>query len=197
MSGTGIQRSNGVQNSQYSDFDYVAQPKKPNPFYKTTNQEYDPTWQLTQDSSIRDYTVPTFGEVLEQRQNFYKMEKTLKNSFTDQMNKKNAPNFEAGLTEYDRMKLKLDKNAVVGKEFPFKPEEFKYPEPGINVGNELYMTSNMDYGRLKPSGYEVNSRWFPNNNTFTKQLPGGPYQNNSLRTTVTRNRVNDYLDGFN
>ena len=37
---------------------------KPNPFYKTTNQEYNPKWELTQDTTIKDYTVPTFKDVL-------------------------------------------------------------------------------------------------------------------------------------
>lgn len=42
----------------------VRHPNKKNPFYKTSNQEYNPKWELTQDSSIKDYTVPTFDEIL-------------------------------------------------------------------------------------------------------------------------------------
>lgn len=48
-------------------YDYLVQPKKANPFYKTTNQSYNPQWELTQDQSIKDYTVPTFKEILDKR----------------------------------------------------------------------------------------------------------------------------------
>lgn len=176
---------------------YHVPQQKANPFYKTTTMDYNPKWHLTQDNTIRDYTVPTFDELLDKRQKFFKMEATLKNEFTGRGNKAAKDEFESKLTEYDRMKLKFDRNAVVAKDFPFKPDQFKQIKPAINVGNELYMTTNMDYGRLAPSAYEINTRWFPNNNTFTRELPGGPYQNNSLKTAVHRNKVHDYLDGFN
>jgi hypothetical protein len=180
-----------------NEYDYVVRPQKGNPFYKTSNQEYNPVWQLTQDSTIKDYTVPAFDDLLNKRQQFFKMEKTLKNEYTNRANIEKKEEYESKLTEFDKMKLKFDRNAVVAKDFPFKPEQYKYPKPSLNVGNELYMTANMDYGRLPPSNYEINTRWFPNNNTFTKELPGGPYVNNSLRTAVTRNKVHDFLDGFN
>lgn len=180
-----------------NEYDYLVKPVKKNPFYKTTNQDYNPMWQLTQDSSIKDYTVPAFDDLLNKRQQYFKFEKTLKNEYTSRVNQDKKDEYDNKLSELDKMKRKFDRNAVVSKDFPFKPEQFKYPAPSINVGNELYMTSNMDYGRLPPSGYEINSRWFPNNNTFTRELPGGPYVNNSLRTAVTRNKVHDFLDGFN
>jgi hypothetical protein len=58
------QMSNSAANKQY---DYLVQPKKENPFYKTTSQSYNPKWELTQDRSIKDYTVPTFKEILDKR----------------------------------------------------------------------------------------------------------------------------------
>jgi hypothetical protein len=197
MNSSGVVRSAGLS-GLYPEYDYLVHQKKSNPFYKTTNQDYNPKWMLTQDNTINDYTVPTFDELLAKRKEFYKMESTLKNEYTNNARPQgNNTRSVSQLTEYDKLKQKIDRNAIVAKEFPFKPEEFKYPKPAINVGNELYMTTNMDYGRLAPSSYEINTRWFPNNNTFTKELPGGPYKNDSLRTAVTRNRVNDYLDGFN
>lgn len=104
--------------------------------------------------------------------------------------------YESTLTEADRIKRRLDANAVVSRPFPFKPEQYQYPQPALNVGNQLYMTSNMEYGRLKPTEYEIQTRWHPNNNTFTSSQVGGPFENNSLKTAVTRSKVNDYFDGF-
>lgn len=45
----------------------LRKPVSKNPFYKTTNQSYNPTWELTQDSTIHDYTVPTFDEILSKK----------------------------------------------------------------------------------------------------------------------------------
>jgi hypothetical protein len=125
------------------------------------------------------------------------MEATLKNKFTNDSKLRDSAKPEVQLSEYDILKAKYDRNALVAKKFPFEPEQFNYPEHALNIGNPLYMTANMDYGRLKPSGYEIHTRWFPKNNTFTKELPGGPYTNDSLRTGVTKNKVHDHLDGFN
>ena len=127
------------------------------------------------------------------------MEKTLKNQIfnNSQQSGHKADDYQNKLTDLDRAKLKLDANATVAQPFPFKPQEFKYPKPAINIGNELYLTSNMTYGKLQPSEYEIQDKWFPNNNTFTNSVPGGPYENNSLRTEITNSKVHDYLDGFN
>jgi len=43
------------------DGSQIARPK--NPFYRTTNQEYQPNWCITNDNTIKDYTVPTFDQV--------------------------------------------------------------------------------------------------------------------------------------
>ena len=59
------------------------------------------------------------------------------------------------------MRRTLDPKTVKEKNFPAKPEEFKYPEQGLNVGNPLYMTNYMDIGRLKPTGFEVPEKWYP------------------------------------
>lgn len=43
------------------------------------------------------------------------------------------------------------KQTVIPKEFPTAQQEMKYPEHGLNIGNLLYRTSNMNYGTTKPS----------------------------------------------
>jgi len=89
------------------------------------------------------------------------------------------------------------RNAIRSKQFPWAPEQYQYPEPALKVDNPLYATSNLNYGKIKPTNYELNERWHPRNNGFTDALRGTNYKNNSLRTEVTRNPVNDILDGFN
>ena len=59
-----------MNNSRFEhtqDQGLVRKPLRKNPFYKTTNQDYNPTWELTQDCSIKDYTVPTFKEILDKK----------------------------------------------------------------------------------------------------------------------------------
>lgn len=101
------------------------------------------------------------------------------------------------LTEYEKLKKEGLRNTIRSKQFPFEPSEFKYPAPAHKVDNPLYATSNLDYGKLMPSNYELHERWYPRNNKFTGELSGTNYKNNSLRTEVNRNPVNDILDGFN
>ena len=62
------------------------------------------------------------------------------------------------LSEFDNMKRKFELNAEVSKDFPFKPEKYNYNKPSINVGNELYMISNMDYDRLPPLNFELRDK---------------------------------------
>ena len=50
-----------------TSMDGTAINRPSNPFYRTSNQEYQPNWALTQDSTIKDYTVPPFDEVLAKR----------------------------------------------------------------------------------------------------------------------------------
>jgi hypothetical protein len=55
---------------------------------------------------------------------------------------------------YDRIKQDMNavkKQSVIPKDFPSANQEMKYPEPGMNIGNLLYRTSNMNYGTTKPS----------------------------------------------
>jgi hypothetical protein len=88
------------------------------------------------------------------RKEYTVMAKTLKNQYSSKY-QQDGDNYESTLTEADKIKRRLDANAVVSRPFPFKPEQYKYPEPAINIGNPLYMTANMEYGRLKPTEYEI------------------------------------------
>jgi len=59
---------------------------------------------------------------------------------------------------YDRIKNDMNvakKTSVIPKEFPGARDEMKYPEPGLNIGNLLYRTSNMNYGNTKPSEQDL------------------------------------------
>jgi hypothetical protein len=52
-------------------------------------------------------------------------------------------------------KYKFDKNAVVGRKFPFKADEFKYPNDGKEKPKSLYIKYNDEYGSKKPNDLEL------------------------------------------
>lgn len=52
-------------------------------------------------------------------------------------------------------KLKYDKNAVIAKKFPFKADEFKYPNEDRKEPTTLYITYNDEYGSKKPNQLEL------------------------------------------
>ena len=166
-----------------------------NPFYRTTNQEYQPKWAMTQNATTKDYTIPPFDEINKHRQDYYNCETTLRTKILH--GELALKNTQDSLSQYEKLKQQGLRNAIRSKPFPFEPTEFKYPSHAHNMDNPLYATSNTDYGKLLPSGYEVNERWYPRNTLFTQSLPGGTYRNNSLRTEMTNSKVNNYLDGFN
>ena len=63
---------------------------------------------------------------------------------------------------YDRIKQDMNsvkKQAVIPRDFPSANQEMNYPEPGLNIGNLLYRTSNMNYGTTKPSSQDLPSKY--------------------------------------
>jgi len=137
--------------------------------------------------------VPTYNELGQTLNEFKKAEKLYKNQTVAT---KWAEKREEELEELSAIKKTLDKNAVISKKFPVKPNEYRYPEHGLNIGNPLYMTTNMDIGRLKPSGYEVPEKYFPINRTFTNQFGGGNFKFNGLNTGVEFSKSHKANDEF-
>jgi hypothetical protein len=89
-------------------------------------------------------------------------------------------------------KYKYDKNAVVGRKFPYTADEFKYPN--IEKPKSLYIKSNDEYGSKKPNQLELPDKYFPINNTFSKEFSSLMFKNNSLNTAQSRSKVHANLD---
>jgi hypothetical protein len=73
-------------------------------------------------------------------------------------------------------------------------ENYKYPNHGLNVGPAIYRTNNMNYGSSKPADFELQNKYYPTNNTFTKGFCGGNYKFEGLNTTKSVSNVHDYLN---
>lgn len=163
-----------------------------NPIYRTTNQEYSNYWYLTNDTTTENYKVPTFEEINNRKREYEKLIKNMKNNALKDIPVEKNKHY----SEEDLIKKKLDPNIILSKNFDIKAENMYYPDHALKIGNQLYMTSNMDYGRLKPTQFEINSKYYPTNNKFTSQNKQGIYKNNGLNTTVTRSKVNDLIDNY-
>ena len=90
-------------------------------------------------------------------------------------------------------KYKYDKNAIVGRRFPFKAEDFKYPNQGKEKPKSLYIKYSEDYGKNQPNDLELPDKFFPINNTFTKRFTYN-YKNNSLNTAPSNSKVHKAFD---
>ena len=65
------------------------------------------------------------------------------------------------------------------KVFPVKVEEVKYPESALKVGNPLYATSNMGYGK-PPGQADIPTKYFPRPPKFTETFLGGQFTDTGL-----------------
>lgn len=162
-------------------------------FYRTIYQDYNPKWNLTQSETQKDFTVPTYSEIGKKLPEFRKLEATLKNQL---VNGKRNQEEDTQMEEIERLKKQIDRNAVVPQKFPVQPGEYKYPQHGLKIGSPIYMTTYMDVGRILPSQYEIQTRFYPLNNKFTNDFNGRTYNNSSLNTTVTRSKVHDQAGNF-
>lgn len=165
-----------------------------NPLYRTSNSEYSPKWLINNDTTIENYKLPTFKEINESQKKIKTIELQIKSKFIKRKKEKNKKNEDKENLDIDDLNSKKSKNAINSKKFNFNFETYKIPKSLMNIDNPLYMTSNMDYGRLHPSKHEVHNRWFPKSNEFSDGLKGKLYRNNGLNTVVDRNKVLDLLD---
>jgi len=160
-------------------------------FYKTTAKDYGDPWKVTESKQPKVNEVPTYKEIGDKALEVRKANKLLKNHMVAM---KYSQQDVEELDEISAAKRKFDQNAIVAKKFPVKPENYKIPAHGLKIGNPLYMTTYMDVGRLKPSAYEINERYHPLNNVFTKNFTGGNVRNTSLTTAKTFSKVHNAMD---
>ena len=93
-------------------------------------------------------------------------------------------------------KYKIDKNAIVGRKFPFTASQFKYPQDGKEQPKTFFRKYNDEYGSKKPNDLELPEKYFPINNTFTKEFNQLNFKNHSLNTAASRSKVHANLDSI-
>ena len=141
---------------------------------ETTNSSYSPNWVITGTSTPPD--PPTFGQISQARPAF----KALKNQIKTQTSQM--------ISETLRSQSNLPKKTA-----PINPDTYKIPQHSQNIGSQLYMTNNMDYGRLNPITTDLVNRFAPKDNKFSK-ANSMLYRNHGLVTSLTVSRVHDMLD---
>ena len=78
---------------------------------------------------------------------------------------------QKNMTEFDKLRLKYNRSAIVGSHFPVSG--YRYPKRGLcKKLNPLYKTSSMNYGFKVPNQNEIALKYFPVNNNFTDQFVG-------------------------
>ncbi len=75
-----------------------------------------------------------------------------------------------------------------------KNDNYKYPQHGINVGPATYRTNNMNYGSSVPAEFELQNKYYPTNNSFSKSFCGGNYKFDGLNTVKTVSNVHGQLN---
>ncbi len=150
-------------------------------FTKTTNFNYGQSW-----ISNSDYA--TLKDLGENAIKLHYLEKSFKSK------RKIEKEAAKVIVEDDvNEKFKYDKNAIVGKKFPFKAEDFKYPNASNDKPKSLYIKYSEEYGKFKPNNLELPEKYFPIDNTFTKRFTTN-YKNNSLNTASSGSKVHKAFD---
>jgi hypothetical protein len=129
---------NSSSQSQSGDFNPNSN------FMRTTNLDYGQDW-LVNDAK-------TLQELGENEIKLRFLEKSLKSKRRIEQRQSQQVN---DVDEELNLKYKFDKNAVVGRKFPFKADEFKYPNDGKEKPKSLYIKYNEEYGSKKPNDLEL------------------------------------------
>ncbi len=114
---------------------------------KNTSSDYGQSWIVNDAKTLR--------ELGENDIKLRFLEKSLKSQRRIlQRNAQSIINDNVDSNEVN-LKYKFDKNAIVGRKFPFKAEEFKYPNDGKEKPKTLYIKYSDEYGSKKPNELEL------------------------------------------
>ncbi|CAK66768.1 unnamed protein product (macronuclear) [Paramecium tetraurelia] len=163
--------------------------------YITNNQSYGDGWLLHNGQQQVDMTscpVPTYAEIVRQMQDFRRAEKLLKNKLVAQTI---GLELSQPISEEEKQRRKLD-NKVPSKKFHVTEQEYKAPPQGINVGLPIYETSNMQYGQLNPTSFELIEKYYPRDARFTQAFLGDTFKFDGLNTSTAFSKVHKKLDEY-
>ncbi|KAM3134541.1 hypothetical protein pb186bvf_013355 [Paramecium bursaria] len=163
--------------------------------YITNNSNYGQGWLLHQGQqqvNLNQAPVPTYAEIVRNMQDFRRAEKLLKNKLVaQQFGLESAPK----VTEEEKKRRLID-SKVPPKPFHVKEGEYKIPKQGLDIGLPIYETSNMQYGQLVPTSFELHEKYYPRNNQFSTQFGGLNYKFDGLNTSQAFSKVHKALDEY-
>jgi hypothetical protein len=110
----------------------------------STSSDYGQEWLVSD--------AKTLHELGENEIKLRYLEKSYKSKRRiEQINSQKSQEIDQEVNE----KYKYDKNAIVCKKFPFKADEFKYPNDEDTKPKTLYIKYNDEYGSKKPNDLEL------------------------------------------
>lgn len=86
------------------------------------------------------------------------LEKSLKSK--RRLEQRIAENKNENAQAEDDERYKYDKNAVISKNFPFKADEFKYPNDNCELPKTVYVKYSDEYGSKKPNDMELPCKFY-------------------------------------
>jgi hypothetical protein len=143
----------------------------------------------------------TFQELGENSLKLKYLEKSLKS--IRRLEQRKNENENETIDEEDKERYKFDTNAIIAKKFPFKAEEFRYPNDNRKMPETVYVKYSDEYGSKKPNDMELPcniinlfifvDKYHPINNEFSRGFTSN-YRNNSLNTAPSNSKVHSSLD---
>ncbi|CAK76830.1 unnamed protein product (macronuclear) [Paramecium tetraurelia] len=173
----------------------MQHPRSTSAHYNTCNSQYGNGWLLhdgKQQVKLSETPVPTYAEIVRSMQDFRRAEKLIKNKLVAQQFGLEQQKKE---TEEEKQRRKID-SKVPPKPFPVKESEYTKPAQGINVGSPIYETSNMQYGQLNPTKFELIEKFYPRDAKFTQGFQGHTYKFDGLTTSVAFSKTHKALDEY-
>lgn len=152
-------------------------------YSQTNNYNYGQTW-------LSDKSYVTLKQLGESSIKLHYLEKSLKSK-----RRLEQRQMLQGVDEDVNQKYKYDKNAIVAKKFPFKAEEFHYPNQTNEKPKSLYIKYSEEYGKHQPNDLELPEKFFPIDNKFTKAFTYN-YKNNSLNCAPSYSKVHKAYDSI-
>ena len=132
-----------------------------NPAYKTTNSKYGESWLSTGTYNPLKGEVPTYSQIVLDLV-IFQGERTLlvNHSMKAYKNERTNELLSTGVKPYNErevLELRMSTVPLKPKKFPVDGSKFKYVKPSNYSGNPLYRTTNMDYGSIVPTNFDLPS----------------------------------------
>jgi hypothetical protein len=161
-------------------------------FYQTTNGDYGQPWVSTDGQDPRKTTtkISTYREIADKDRSQHIGLKLLK---TKVMHEKLIDDIEREAPDpvtYDPCLIKPHTH-----EYPSKAASMHYPQPSLKGHDSpIYQTANMEYGKEKPTQYELPPKYFPISDKFSTAFSAGRVPDTTLNTFPTPSRVHRLFD---